>query len=835
MSAEYEDLSALDKDNCKERIKTLEAARERRHEKTERLNEKLKALNNELAYRKEQADSIQKQLDDDQKKNKPHVGQSGNQVSDKIDSRAENDRVLQKFEEVLAEKTKHKHVELNACGFRTFDETDLMIEKSQEEQKSELENVDTVLIVHTPANTDLNYQLSYRVNSKTTSETLRRDACRYWDVSEVEYILTTSDQSKLHDDLTIQHCFKNTEFRKLYLMLKNPKRSALTEAEEQAINPRQGPKAMQKRSKKSDVKEVIQEDAFEDKLKTFPGLFEFMVRRDEKVTKHLMLTKPCGIMCYLILVITGLVALGYAVPPNSLYYVRSAPVQLLITPDGLHSVKYMEIRTRMEIIDWLNHTVPENLMVEMSSFRQYNYFVGWLRVRTQRVQDSGDCMYPDDVPTGVVCIPEIYDSSTAYTENFDGLQTYYENATNGTSVAGVDGRSNVTKPWQYVADETMYMAGHHQNYDSSGYSADYDLTRDLASVYAAYKEDITTFQANNWISSKTRSVQVMFTVYNGNYDYWVSHNYLLELPASGIVVPLVSAFAFRPTTVEYAEGLTILIVDAVRFVAVLAICIFQTRRELQVMSEQDEDAPKWKYMLYFRHWLDLGIFVTFFVIFFMRYVYFWTMAPVTLDLRADLTEQFVSTADLASFTLDTNILEAAFFTFALIRFLGFLVVHRSIHVIWETICTVCSIHGKFALVFGPLMCGLAAIGHGLWYAYSEEMKDYGGTLVSMIMLLQGCVREETLSTMVRSDRPWTLTFLLFYLFLAELFLINSLVAIFVHNYQQVRITNGYDPTSYKWREYHWLTWILPESAKNFCLKHIRKKIWRPPSKTEDGD
>ena len=118
-------------------------------------------------------------------------------------------------------------MEKNEFGFPKFDETELMVEKPMEEQTKEQSYIDTVLVTRIVPNTDFKYQLSYRVDRRTTCKKLREDACRYWGLSEVEWILRTIENSKVHDDLTIQNCFRPPELVNLLLTVKTPLNTSL--------------------------------------------------------------------------------------------------------------------------------------------------------------------------------------------------------------------------------------------------------------------------------------------------------------------------------------------------------------------------------------------------------------------------------------------------------------------------------------------------------------------------------------------------------------------------------------------------------------------------------
>merc|ERR1719409_1628811 len=118
-----------------------------------------------------------------------------------------------------------------------------MVEKLMDPASAKEQPVDTVLVTHQKPNSDdVRYHLSYRVAKETLSKKLREDACNYWNLSEVEYILLTVENSKVHDDVILQHCFRPNECCQLILAPKDPRRTLLNEDELTATDKRVGGK-----------------------------------------------------------------------------------------------------------------------------------------------------------------------------------------------------------------------------------------------------------------------------------------------------------------------------------------------------------------------------------------------------------------------------------------------------------------------------------------------------------------------------------------------------------------------------------------------------------------
>merc|ERR1739848_168378 len=64
--------------------------------------------------------------------------------------------------------------------------------------------------------------------------------------------------------------------------------------------------------------------------------------------------------------------------------------------------------------------------------------------------------------------------------------------------------------------------------------------------------------------------------YNGNYDYWVSNHFLLEIPANGVVFPVADPEVFRPVIVDFGVDMSSFVVDTcLLIVAVFYVGIWQ--------------------------------------------------------------------------------------------------------------------------------------------------------------------------------------------------------------------------------------------------------------------
>lgn len=451
MATVDEDLDNLDLTSCKDRISALQADRERRLEATERLQEKLKALNNELAARRLEAEQRRMELKEEQNRNKKRAeAQREEGELALVENQREEDRqkVRNFTEEMLQDKASgpnKKDKKLSSYGFRIFDETELMVEKAYEKEGKE-QPVDTVLVTHQKPNSDdVRYHLSYRVAKDTPSKKLREDACNYWNLSEVEYILLTVEHSKVHDDVILQHCFKPNECCQLILAPKDPRRQVLTDKEKEATAQKIGKKKSKDKQVKANPEEASRRinmaGNFIEWMQTKPGIWNFMMQRDQNVIDHVTRITCRSICIYALYLILCMVILHYVKPSNEAYYMRQGPLIAMTSPavdmaTGDKAPAYDTIRTQEDAWKWLTYTVSSQLMTETGDLRVHNYLVGWVRIRMQQVKPASPatCTPKEESPPDLYCVDANYNAVNAGQEDLDFVKMYWSGYNATTTV-----------------------------------------------------------------------------------------------------------------------------------------------------------------------------------------------------------------------------------------------------------------------------------------------------------------------------------------------------------------------------------------------------------------
>jgi len=878
----HEDIESLDITDCKERIGSLQAERERRIEYTERLQEKLKALNSELAARQEEAERKKRELQDQLHRNKELQEQRRDAGDGMQDHQDDSHKVRRFVEEVLREQEATKHAEnRNEFGFRTFDETDLMVEKSLDEQNREQTYIDTVLVTFCMPHTELKYNLTYRVDRNTPSEKLRKDACLYWGISEVDYILKTVTGSKVCDQLTIQHCFKDREPARLLLMQKTPRNNSLMDTEKEAIRAIIGKlsRPMHTVTKTEDTQSKASVLPFHEQLRGVPGLYNFMIQRDRNKIEHLSRIRLRFICFYVILAVLTLLIIDILRPPNTAYDNQSGPMLLMtqeqVDLETMHmSPEQSSIETPEQVWDWLTYTVSNKVLHPNSPLRNSNYLPGWLRIRMQQVEpgSASICEPQDELPNWVTCTEHFYRKSTQGTENIEAVQSCWEvpNPDNTTSttttatgstttstigptttgpnttmsttttcqgVAGTVGRALYPQPWQFLSAEDNreydegYIRGRIQRYDGSGYDLDYNLQySDKLALFHAYRQDIRHLQGEDWISARTRAVHVSFTSYNADYDSWNFYQFLFEMPPNSLVLPSSEAHTYSPSIVEYHDELILLLFDIIRFVIVLYIVTLHAYWEMRF--ERRRGTSVFNYLLGPYGFCDFGIGITYLYIFIVRYIVLGPLFKSTEDHLTDIAEQFTNVMGLADLYRSQVYLEGLVITFTAFRLLTFLRVNRHIYILCSAIQESILLYRIFLFILLPAWFGMVLWAQSLFGTLSSEFTAVESSALSLIMLANGDVPKDGI---FEAQRPWTIVFAVFFYVLMWLIIINGWIAVVCDVYQNVRVASGYDPKIYRWKEYDFVTFCLVWPFNQMYLKYLRPRIERPKGKDSKED
>ncbi|CAJ1342444.1 unnamed protein product [Effrenium voratum] len=827
-----EGLHSLDITSCKEHIRQLQSRRERRRELVERLQEKLKALNNELAARKEEADRCKKELLEEQAANRRVV--RTNQVAIQGDHQREQELEMQSsnvrrfMETTLQEQVQRRSMQ-NELGIRVYDEVELMVEKPAEEQAMESKYIDTVLVTYCIPNSELKYNLSFRVDKGMKTKKLREDACLYWGLSEVEFILKTMSNAKVHDELTIQSCFRENEDAHFSLVQKTPKNASLMERELLHILPRAGRKARRTGAKQSESAKGENAKAgpsaeLAEQMAALPGLFQYMTQRDQKVVQHLQRLKLRNLCVYLAVFIMTIWDIYMVIPPDKSFNVREGIVQLMAEGDG-RGVGFDDIRTQSQVWLWLGDTVSDQLFIPASALRSYNAPVGYMQVLLQDVQPASAAQCPQGswspLPTNVDCLATRYWDLTADTLTRENITAYF------AGLAGLDGRYTGSTPGTYgdarstsAAGEASFP-GYFYDFDGSGFSVEYDLQHSpLADVRAAFQQDMQFLQDEEWLSAQSRAIHVNFLLYNGNHDQFVSNRYSFEMTAVGTVEPVVQVAAFRPAVVEYDMGLELLLTDIIRLCLVLLICPVQLISDF--LYERRVNEAGCRHCISLQGLVDWAIGILSFVMFGFRYL---TFSAPSVNFYVQHVQTPMDAGELAEMFNIHLAVDALLSALLMYRFVYFLRVNRHVFLMWSTVASSVSVGLRLAVIVIPLMAGLVLISMAVGAALDEKNRTFWSAMVRVLLMVYG--DNDTIQDF-DPNNSWQLAFNVILVFTFKLVFVNSWIAVLIHQYQRTRVSAGYSTKKYRWKEYNFVVWSLAWPFRNLYLNFLRPRIEMPP-------
>lgn len=824
-----EDLEVLHITACKEKKASLAAEKERREECIERLQVKLKALNSELAARNEEVMTLRQQNDalvlEGEKENRADKGREAD--ADDTPNGVREHKINRFMEEQLKEKAQKRSAR-NEYGMRMFDEMELMVQKPQDEQKREMAYIDTVLITWSKApSAEQTYNLTYRVDRNMTSKKLREDACLYWGISEVEYILkTVTTNSKVQDDVTIQNCFRRDEDAHLMLVHKTPTKERPSEEELKAIRPKTGVKARKKQAQSkenADDKPVAAAHSadFAKQLDVVPGFKEFMLQRDQDVRGHLPALKLHSLCVFSILAVATLIVIFSIRQPNVEYICHRGVLSALSHPrtdpaTGSPIPDFGDIVSIEEVWRWLQFTVPEELLVPSSRLRQDNYLPGWLELRMQQVATpSAETCGKTGLPVaGETCAADRYSSTTANKADLEAVKTAWVNR------SGVGGRSADAVPWKFMdSPESSRLvrlaggSGPFNSFDASGYAVQYNLQpANLTATREAYHDDMWILRNADWLTLETRSLQVHFVAYNGNHDNWLGSSFILEMSPTGVVFPRGRVTAYRPQFIDW-HWRFFLIVDAVRFGLVLYICTWHLYRQISYEAKERKGVRFYR-LICWRDFVDLLLGCVFVYIFGARYFRLGALEKTTAELAQELGGRYISVQHEAEVFRGHTIAEATVLGLALVRFLYCCRVNRHIFIIWETLYSSVKAFFGFALVTWPIFLAFVMLAHAIWGAEMLNNKTIWDSFTATLMMLCGDFHVMEVSA---ERRPWTLVFLVLFYCVLHLLFVNTWIAVVVLMYQKTRVAAGFNPKSYAWYEEDWVRW---------CLWSPLGQVWR---------
>jgi len=345
-----------------------------------------------------------------------------------------------------------------------------------------------------------------------------------------------------------------------------------------------------------------------------------------------------------------------------------------------------------------------------------------------------------------------------------------------------------------------------QSYDASGYIVDYNLVQkdnpiDIEKLRSAYIQDMQAFRQLGWIDKSTRFLLLSFTAYNGNFDMWTSNNFMLEFPPNGIVLAKHDVWPFKPNSweplLEFSEQ-ELFELDLTRMCLVLYI-LYHVKCEVNYDSSKGR--PWYTFFTSYYGLCDMLIVLTAFYAFLIRLLSFG-MTP-TIDAVTTSQDSYQAWHEISYVYNQIFIIDAAFFSLLCFRLVSFLRINRHVFVLWMAIYGTMQEFFYYAWVFVPIMSGFVLGAHCIYGSRFVYFSSYSWSVSSLIMLING---DLDYTVIYDNNLVWTLIFSVTFYLAVGLFLIHSFIAIIVDEYEGARISSGYDPADYNWREHEYGKW-----------------------------
>mmetsp|Transcript_6011 Transcript_6011/g.14361 ORF Transcript_6011/g.14361 Transcript_6011/m.14361 type:complete len:884 (+) Transcript_6011:127-2778(+) len=864
-----DDIENMDINACRDKLRQLLAEKARRKEMTERLDEKIKALNNELAARREQAEEKKRILAELKQKNRE---------LEEPEEGADKDRTLAVDPDIIrshVEEFLRSQVPNGASGRgikKKFEDTELMVNKPPDQQRKEAIVVDTVLVIYVPPNSEQRYKLSYRIDETTTVRQLRNDACAYWNVSEVEYILRSMRNSKLHDDMHLKDAFTyydNGSLRtlpsKVKLEQKSPQQTTLSESELKAITAKSARPTRAKTQKEDAVEEsggpTDTTADFKENLAKVPGLYKLVMLRDRDFKGHRSKIKLRFFFLFGALLATTGISFNWRKPRTQEHQSLLGTQELMTWfDDTTGTISFGEVATRHQIFMWMESSFANMVFVNTSALRLFNYPHGHVALRQKRVKaiDPEDIWVEDakrwcNRPGVEDYLGDKELQCTALrvnseTEDVDDKAVLYAAMLNNTNDSP-EGRMPADDPLNpgrfLTAAEAAArynvgdVAGEVQSYDAGGFYAVYDIHHFSREQFI---RDLDTLEERGWLDEGSRLVDLALTLYNPGFDRWTTYDFVFEMPASGRVIPTVLSYVFRPNVFELAPGPGEDRALLEWFRGGLHACLI-TVMYTEIAARKSEKKSGWGSAAKSYFFGLYGILDTYILI---QYVWLSLQWGFMLNARnpglADSMEAAVEKSsetfyDWTSFGygFETNfLLESVLFTAQCIRFVSLWRLHRPTFVVWQTIQRSLIHFMSYAVVCLPCFFAIAVVARATYGGQVEGFHTYTGSMTSLLNFLNA---DLPFDSMYVQHRLWTSFLMMWCMLGISLFVVQVFAAILVHYYVKSRIEFGFEPRSYEFTRSEWLDFIFPQAVHRAVRlmknRYIRWKLKREEEKAEE--
>jgi len=816
-----EDITNLEE--AKSKIQALFAEGKRKEDYMKRLQRKLQTLDGDLAQKREEVEGLQRTIHLEKSKHQDEKEARKREKEAKMD--LQENRIRDYLSEVLFQKPSNK------------------VKKAFE--------LDTVLVSFIKPSETVRYNLVYRIDDNTMVQQLRTDACKYWDVSEHEFILKTMANSKCQNDIRVKDCFKQGELAQLRLEAKHRENVDVSEAEQKAIQPkgRKGPRSRSGASSRINVEGVDaiqkQGDGYSQHLKRMGGIFMLLKLRDMKPSEHSNKIKLRDVVLFTLLAVITFYTYVQRRDSGSEYWslkgVERALLNEYIVPraelvDGrlvaepkglaLPVKPFLNITDNDHLWEWLIYALPEIFWTNSTnSFTQYNALLGYLSIRVQNVKEPNPAweFCPERGKSTITnfpdakCFAPILDELTEAVETDPRIKRYWNYVVTSETQNTVPIRGP-TQPWKWRSktdnkEKKMgNLWGLVQTYGPTGYSVDYRMkVPDHSTGRKTFRSDMFEFKRMDWIGARARVVIVSFTTYNFEYDLWAAADFLFEIPPSGIIQPVFSIRAFRPDISETKVENMNSYLDMVRLLIGLYILTAVGMAERKHKTKNHKGG--YLYHTSLNGLMDLAIVVCLLASFLLKYVGGKKPTNEWMTLLDSSSLGFVSLSDIAYQYEQLFIVEGLLFTFNMYRLLSLIRLNHTVFMLWHTIGDAIKAFTFMLFLFFPVVIGFTMMAHNIWGRFVSSFGSLSSTSLALLKFVKG---DLDFTSLAAYDKFWSVGLFISFYFFITFILLNVFTMILVDAYYTVKLTAEFDPDDelVKWNAQRWKKWIVPQLCLN---------------------
>ncbi|XP_060067155.1 uncharacterized protein LOC132547415 [Ylistrum balloti] len=409
------------------------------------------------------------------------------------------------------------------------------------------------------------------------------------------------------------------------------------------------------------------------------------------------------------------------------------------------------------------------------------YRVGPIRVRQQRVKKGG-CKVS-------TYMRNIIDSCAVDWDNDDADNDAYREAWH-KATANESFDHIVNYPWKYrpfLDTGGLPYAGEIGVYPGGGYIVDFIGKRERAFQF------LNELRQKNWIDRYTRSVFLMFTVYNANINMFSTLNIVFEMPNTGEFMVKENIHTFR--LFSYLGGYGIFVIFC-EVSAAISVIYFFVRECKRVRKE------KQNYFKGFWNILELLTMMTALVSIIM-YIIRHFITAIAVSSVTKLRDRFYNFEKVAMWDEVFGYVMAFTIFASIIKLIHMFRFNRKMSMIAGTLKNSTSDISAFSFVFLVFLSGFAIWGYIM---FGRNMASYKSMIQSIETLLAFSLGEYDYLALVNANRIFgPLFFFSFFLFI-NFILLNVFVTILNESISAVRKdvskqSNEFEIVSFAWTRF----------------------------------